>query len=253
MGALHEGHLSLVRLARSRSDKVVASLFVNPAQFGPGEDFSTYPRDEARDGALLEGAGCDLLYAPAPGEIYPPGFATTVSVAGVTADMEGAMRPGHFAGVATVVAKLLIQARPDAAVFGEKDYQQLQTIRRLTLDLDLPVEIIAAPIVRDADGLALSSRNAYLTPVQRAVAPALHQALLRAAAAIKAGGRTEDAQAAGMRALLTAGFDMVDYFELRAPDDLSRLGPGPVAGPARLLAAARLGRTRLLDNVAVGG
>ncbi len=251
MGALHEGHLSLVRLARTRSDKVVASLFVNPAQFGPGEDFTTYPRDEARDAELLQAAGCDVLYAPAQGEIYPPGFATSVTVSGVTADMEGAMRPGHFAGVAAVVAKLLIQATPDIAVFGEKDYQQLQTIRRLVLDLDLPVEIVGAPIVRDVDGLALSSRNAYLTPDERALAPALNQALRHAAAAIEAGGRADDAEAAGRAALLAVGFETVDYFELRTLDDLSRLGPGPVAGPGRLLAAVRLGRTRLLDNVAV--
>jgi pantoate--beta-alanine ligase len=252
MGALHEGHLSLIRLARSRSDKVVASLFVNPAQFGPGEDFTTYPRDEARDSGLLQAAGCDLLYAPDAAEIYPAGFATSVAVSGVTAEMEGAVRPGHFAGVATVVAKLLIQAGPDLAVFGEKDYQQLQTIRRLTVDLDIPVEIVGAPIVRDADGLALSSRNAYLTPVQRAAAPALHQALLRASASIGRGARADDTEAEGRAALLAAGFDAVDYFDLRAPRDLTRLEPGPVAGAARLLAAARLGRTRLLDNIAVG-
>jgi pantoate--beta-alanine ligase len=251
MGALHDGHLSLIHLARGRADKVIASLFVNPAQFGPGEDFTSYPRDEARDTALLAEAGCDLLYAPAPEEIYPPGFATSVTVSGVTADMEGAVRPGHFAGVATVVAKLLIQATPDIAVFGEKDYQQLQTIRRLTLDLDLPVEIVAAPIVRDTDGLALSSRNAYLTPPQRAAAPMLHHALRKAKAAIEAGGRADEAEGAGCAALLAAGFDAVDYFELRGVEDLARLAPGPTDGPARLLAAARLGRTRLLDNVAV--
>jgi pantoate--beta-alanine ligase len=193
MGALHEGHLSLVRLARTRSDKVVASLFVNPAQFGPGEDFSTYPRDEARDTILLQAAGCDVLYAPAPAEIYPPGFATSVTVAGVTADLEGAYRPGHFAGVATVVAKLLTQTAPDLAVFGEKDYQQLQTIRRLVLDLDLPVEIVDAPIVRDVDGLALSSRNAYLTPAGRSAVPARNQAVRHAGAGVEAGGRADDA------------------------------------------------------------
>jgi pantoate--beta-alanine ligase len=252
MGSLHDGHLSLVRLARTCADKVVASLFVNPAQFGPAEDFAAYPRDEGRDAALLQAAGCDLLYAPAPEEIYPPGFATEITVSGVTVDMEGAMRPGHFAGVATVVAKLLIQAGPDVAVFGEKDFQQLKTIRRLALDLDLPVEIVSAPIVRDADGLALSSRNAYLTAAQRAVAPTLHRALRRTAAEIEAGGRVGDAEAAGRATLLAAGFDAVDYLELRTADDLARLGPGPAPGPARLLAAARLGRTRLLDNVAVG-
>jgi pantoate--beta-alanine ligase len=253
MGALHEGHLSLIRLARARADKVVTSLFVNPTQFGPGEDFTTYPRDEARDAALLQRAGCDLLYAPAPDEIYPPGFATSVVVSGVTAEMEGAVRPGHFPGVATVVGKLLIQAAPDVAVFGEKDFQQLQTIRRMALDLDLPAEIVAGPIVRDADGLALSSRNAYLSPAQRAAAPTLHQALLRAAAGIETGNRVDEVEAAGCAALLAAGFDAVDYFELRGVEDLERLGPGPAPGTARLLAAARIGRTRLLDNVPVSG
>jgi pantoate--beta-alanine ligase len=253
MGALHEGHLSLVRLARSRADKVVASLFVNPTQFGPGEDFASYPRDEARDAALLRAAGCDLLYAPEAGDIYPPGFATCVTVAGVTGEMEGAARPGHFAGVATVVTKLLIQAAPDIVVFGEKDYQQLQTIRRLTLDLDLPVQIVAAPIVRDVDGLALSSRNAYLTAAQRAAAPTLQGALRAAKVAIEAGERADEAERGGRAAVLSAGFDAVDYFELRSADDLSRLGPGPDRRPARLLSAARLGRTRLLDNIAVNG
>jgi pantoate--beta-alanine ligase len=251
MGALHEGHLSLVRLARARADKVVASLFVNPAQFGPGEDFTSYPRDEARDAVLLQAAGCDALYAPDARDIYPPGFSTSVAVSGVTAEMEGAARPTHFAGVATVVTKLLIQATPDVAVFGEKDYQQLQTVRRLALDLDLPVEILAGPIVRDVDGLALSSRNAYLTADERAAAPALSRALRSAKAAIEAGGRCDAAERAGREALLAAGFDSVDYFDLRRADDLSRLGPGPVEIPARLLSAARLGRTRLLDNIAV--
>ena len=251
MGALHEGHLSLVRLARERTDKVVASLFVNPTQFAPSEDFTLYPRDEARDAALLESAGCNLLFAPGPDEIYPPGFSTTVTVAGVTADMEGAVRPSHFAGVATVVAKLLIQAAPHVAIFGEKDYQQLQTIRRLALDLDLPVEIVGGPIIRDSDGLALSSRNAYLTAAQRAVAPALNRALLRAAAAIARGQRADEAEAAGRAAVLAAGFETADYFELRSVDDLTRLGPGPLVGAARLVAAARLGKTRLLDNVSV--
>jgi pantoate--beta-alanine ligase len=251
MGALHEGHLSLVRLARAHADHVVASLFVNPAQFGPGEDFQAYPRDEARDAGLLAGAGCDLLYAPGVEAIYPPGFATEVTVAGLTGSMEGAQRPGHFAGVATVVAKLLIQAAPDAAVFGEKDYQQLRVIGRLTRDLDLPVEIIPGPTIRDPDGLALSSRNAYLTSAQRAIAPALQRALRAAAAALAAGAPAEAVEAESLATLLAAGFDAVDYFEVRAADDLTRLGPGPVVAGARLLAAARLGRTRLLDNVAV--
>ena len=253
MGALHEGHLSLVRLARERADRVVASVFVNPTQFGQGEDFTTYPRDEARDAALLAAAGCDLLYAPGVAEIYPDGFATTVSVSGLTDAMEGAFRPGHFAGVATVVAKLLIQAAPDAAVFGEKDYQQLQVVRRLVADLDLPVDIVPGPIVRDTDGLALSSRNAYLTPAQRTIAPALNRAMRRAVAALEAGAAADAAEAEARASILAAGFEAVDYFEARAPGSLARLGPGPIEGPARLLSVSRLGGVRLLDNMGVNG
>lgn len=251
MGALHEGHLSLVRLARHHADKVVVSLFVNPTQFAPNEDFDAYPRDEARDAALLAAEGCDLLYAPTVDAMYAPGHSTTVTVAGVSAPMDGAARPHHFAGVATVVTKLLVQCAPDVAIFGEKDFQQLQVIHRLAIDLDLPVEIVGAPIVRDADGLALSSRNAYLTPAQRAIAPALQRALLAAAAALGRGARADETEAAGVSALLAAGFEVVDYFEARAADSLERLGPGPVGAPARLLATARLGTTRLLDNVAI--
>jgi pantoate--beta-alanine ligase len=251
MGALHEGHLSLVRLARSHARRVVASLFVNPSQFGAGEDLAAYPRDEARDFALLADAGCDLVYAPAEAEIYPPGFSTTVTVAGVSAPLEGAIRPHHFAGVATVVAKLLIRCAPDVAVFGEKDYQQLQVIRRMARDLDLPVEIIGAPIVRDADGLALSSRNAYLTAEERAVAPALSRALAHAADSLAKGAAVAAVEAVAVATIETAGFDAVDYFEVRAPDDLRRVGPGPVGAPARILVAARLGKTRLIDNRSV--
>jgi pantoate--beta-alanine ligase len=250
MGALHEGHLSLVRLAKARAGRVVASLFVNPSQFGPGEDFAAYPRDEARDGALLASAGCHLLYAPALGDIYPAGFSTTVSVGGVSAPLEGVVRPGHFAGVATVVAKLLVLCGPDVAVFGEKDYQQLQVIRRLAVDLDLPVEIVGAPIVRDADGLALSSRNAYLSPAQRAIAPALSGALAEAAGAVAKGQPVSAIEAAGAARVEAAGFDRVDYFEVRSPGDLERVDRGPADGPVRILAAARLGKTRLLDNIA---
>jgi len=248
MGFLHEGHLSLVGLGRARADKVVASLFVNPTQFAPSEDFDAYPRDGARDAALLAGAGCDLLYAPAPGEIYPPGFATTVSVAGVSAPMDGLARPIHFAGVATVVAKLLIQCGPDLAIFGEKDYQQLLVIKRLARDLDLPVEIVGAPSVREPDGLALSSRNSYLTPAERGTAPSLNAALRSAGEALRAGASVAEVESEGLAALAAAGFGKVDYFEVRGADDLARLGPGPVQAPARIFAAARLGKARLIDN-----
>jgi pantoate--beta-alanine ligase len=167
MGALHEGHLSLVRLAREHAERVVVSVFVNPTQFSPNEDFDAYPRDEAHDAGLLAGVGCDLLFAPGVAEMYPPGFATTVTVAGVSEPLDGTARPGHFVGVATIVSKLLNQCGPDVAVFGEKDYQQLQVIRRLARDLDLPVEIVGGPTARAEDGLALSSRNAYLSAAER--------------------------------------------------------------------------------------
>jgi pantoate--beta-alanine ligase len=251
MGALHRGHLSLIELAVGRADFVVASIFVNPTQFAPNEDFHTYPRDEAGDVALLVAAGCNLVYAPPVEAIYPPGFSTTITVSGVSAPLEGAFRPHHFAGVATVVAKLLIQASPDLAVFGEKDYQQLRVIHRLARDLDLPVEIIGAPIVRDPDGLALSSRNAYLSAVERRIAPTLHRALAHAAAALASGVAVSEAEHKATTELVSAGFDAVDYLEARDPKDLERVGPGPLTGPARILAAARVGRTRLIDNLAV--
>lgn len=248
MGALHEGHLSLLSLAGERADKVVASLFVNPTQFAPNEDYDAYPRDEARDAEALAGAGCHLLYAPAVGEMYPEGFATTVTVAGVTDCLDGLARPGHFAGVATVVTKLLNQARPDLAVFGEKDFQQLQVIRRLVRDLDLPVEIVGGPIVRAEDGLALSSRNAYLSPAERRVAGALNQVLRRAAEALRRGEPVAATEADAVAGLMAAGFDRIDYVEVRRPSDLARLGPGPLAESGRILAAAHIGRTRLIDN-----
>ena len=251
MGALHEGHLSLVRLARTRAQRVVASVFVNPTQFAPNEDFDAYPRSEARDAELLESAGCDLLFAPTVSEMYPEGFATTVTVSGVSEPLDGLARPGHFAGVATVVAKLLNQAQADVAVFGEKDYQQLQVIRRMVRDLDLAVEIVGGPTARAEDGLALSSRNAYLTAEERTVAARLNQVLREAIAALNAGGRVDAAEQQAVDALRSAGFDPIDYVEVRGADDLSRLGPGPLDRPARILAAARLGRTRLIDNMAV--
>ncbi|WP_421931693.1 pantoate--beta-alanine ligase [Phenylobacterium sp.] len=251
MGALHEGHLSLVTLAKSRARRVVASVFVNPTQFAPHEDFDAYPRDEARDAALLQGAGCDLLFAPGVAEMYAPGFSTTVTVAGVSEPLDGAARPGHFAGVATVVTKLLLQCGPDLAVFGEKDYQQLQVIKRLVADLDIPVEVIGAPTARAPDGLALSSRNAYLTAAEREIAPSLAAALLDAIERLRKGTPVERVEATGRAALERAGFGRIDYFEVRDAASLAHLGPGPLEGPARILAAAVLGKTRLIDNMAV--
>ncbi|CAN5284247.1 pantoate--beta-alanine ligase [soil metagenome] len=251
MGALHEGHLSLIRLARTHADHVVASIFVNPTQFAPGEDFEAYPRTETRDSELLASQGCDLLFAPNAAEMYAPGFSTTVTVAGVSEPLDGQARPHHFAGVATVVAKLLIQCAPDIAVFGEKDYQQLQVIRRLARDLDLPVAIVGGATARAEDGLALSSRNAYLTEAERAVAPRLHGALTVAAKGLHGGARVADVEAAALSSLREAGFGPIDYVEVRGAEDLTRFGPGPVSGASRLLAAAWLGKTRLIDNIAV--
>ena len=249
MGALHEGHLSLVRLAREKADRVVASVFVNPTQFGPNEDFDAYPRDEARDAALLAEAGCHLLYAPAVAEMYREGASTTVTVAGVSEPLEGAARPGHFAGVATVVTKLLNQCGPDVAVFGEKDFQQLAVIRRLVADLDIPVDIVGAPTQRADDGLALSSRNVYLTPEERRQAPELHRVLQALLKSLREGESVAAVESVALDALARAGFQQIDYVEVRDPATLERLGPGPAHGPVRVLAAARLGRTRLIDNV----
>lgn len=249
MGALHDGHLSLIRLAGGRADRVVASVFVNPTQFGPNEDFDAYPRDEARDAALLAEAGCHLLFAPGVEEMYPPGASTTVTVAGVSEPLDGQARPGHFAGVATVVTKLLNQCAPDVAVFGEKDFQQLQVIRRLVRDLDLPVEIVGGPTARAEDGLALSSRNAYLSAEERQVAGRLNQVLAQALARLRAGEAVAAMEQWAVAELLAAGFRQVDYVEARVPATLARLGPGPASGPIRVLAAARLGRTRLIDNM----
>jgi pantoate--beta-alanine ligase len=248
MGGLHEGHLALVRRAGELADRVVTSLFVNPTQFAPGEDFEAYPRDEARDAALLAAQGCDLLYAPGAGEMYPAGFSTTVTVAEVSSPLDGLSRPRHFAGVATVVSKLLNQCDPDVAVFGEKDYQQLLVIRRLVRDLDMPVEITGLPTVRDADGLALSSRNAYLSPDERAVAGQLNLVIKAAAQSVRGGEAVAAVEARALAALAKAGIRQIDYLEVRGADDLARLGPGPTAAPARVFVAARLGKTRLIDN-----
>lgn len=249
MGALHEGHLSLVRLARTKTDRVVASVFVNPTQFAPHEDFEAYPRDEAGDMAQLASAGCDLLFAPSVEEMCPAGAATTVTVSGVTECMDGIARPTHFAGVATVVTKLLNQCAPDVAVFGQKDFQQLQVIRRLAADLDLPVEIVGAPTARADDGLALSSRNAYLSADERKIAVRLNEVLRDALDHLRRGEPVEAVETHAKADLQAAGFTKIDYVEARAPDTLARLGPGPASGPLRLLAAAHIGRTRLIDNM----
>jgi pantoate--beta-alanine ligase len=247
MGALHEGHLSLIRLARAQAERVVCSIFVNPKQFGPAEDLDAYPRQEDADARLLAAERCDLLYAPGPEAMYPPGFATTVSVAGPSAGLDGEARPGHFDGVATVVAKLLIQCAADVAVFGEKDYQQLLVIRRLAADLDLATEILSAPTARAEDGLALSSRNAYLLEDERRTAGRLNKVLREIAGAVARGAPVAQAEAAGRSALLQAGFERVDYFEVRAASDLARF-EGKADRPARVFAAAFLGKTRLIDN-----
>ena len=251
MGALHAGHLSLVQVAQTQATHVVVSIFVNPTQFGPNEDFDAYPRTEEADAALLREGGVAILWAPTVAQMYPAGFATSVRVAGVSDGLDGAARPGHFAGVATVVSKLLNQCGPDVAVFGEKDYQQLQVIRRMVRDLDLPVEIIGAPTARADDGLALSSRNAYLSAAEREAAPALARALEAAIGRLHAGAPVAEVEVEAVAALSAAGFGRIDYVEVRSADDLARLGPGPLAGPARILAAAVLGRTRLIDNMPV--
>ena len=249
MGALHRGHLALVEAARRDCRRVVASLFVNPKQFGPREDFAAYPRDEAADLAKFREGGVDLVFAPTVEEMYPSGFVTTVRLGGIGEVLEGAHRAGHFDGVATVVSKLLLQCLPDAAYFGEKDYQQLLVVRRMARDLDIPVRIAGVPTVREPDGLALSSRNIYLSPEERQIAPLLHRVLNDMAAAIAA---TPDTIAAnlqkGIAVLRQAGF-VPDYLEMRDAADLSPMTA--LDRPARLLAAARLGRTRLIDNIPV--
>jgi len=249
MGALHVGHVALVAEARKRADKVAASIFVNPAQFGQGEDFGRYPRREAEDAEMLEKADCDLLWAPSAGDIYPDGFSTKVSVSGVSERWEGEARPGHFDGVATVVAKLLMGVRPDVAVFGEKDFQQLAVIRRMVADLGLPVEIVGVPTVRESDGLALSSRNAYLLPEDRQQALALPRALEAARAAIRSGTPVFEVLHEARASLRDGGFSRVDYFALVDAKTLEPLDEP--AGAMRLIAAAVIGTTRLIDNLAV--
>jgi pantoate--beta-alanine ligase len=246
MGALHEGHIDLVTLARARCTRVVVSIFVNPAQFGPREDFSRYPRDEAGDLAKLRQAGCDAVWSPDATLMYPPGFATRITPAGVAAGLESDFRPHFFGGVATVCCKLFTQVLPDIAVFGEKDYQQLLVVRQMVRDLDLQLQIVAAPTRREADGLAMSSRNAYLSPQERAVAPTLHQVLQTVA---RSGGRDAKVIAEGKKTLEAAGF-RVDSLEVRDAETLTPVESG-AARPLRALAAAWLGKTRLIDNIAV--
>ena len=250
MGGIHDGHLALVRAAKEGCDRVAATLFVNPKQFGPSEDFATYPRDEARDARLLAEVGAELLFAPGMEEMYPEGFATRVSVSGVTEGLCGAHRPGFFDGVATAVCKLFIQALPDAAYFGEKDYQQLQTVRRMVADLAIPVDIVPVATVREADGLALSSRNDYLTDSERQNAPTLYRVLSAIATSLEGGeGSIADLTVWGLGELEGAGFGPIDYLEVRDADTLQPVEI--LKTPARVLAAAWLGKARLIDNVAV--
>ena len=250
MGALHAGHFSLVQASVEGLDRTCVTLFVNPKQFGPEEDFDVYPRNEGEDAAALTVRGADLLFAPALEEMYQPGSVTSVAVPGIGDILEGACRPGFFTGVATVVTKLLIQALPDAAFFGEKDYQQLCVIRRLAADLDLPVDIRGCPIVREEDGLALSSRNAYLSTDERRIAPALNEVLRHTDQRLAEGEKLDAALKLGEQFLLDRGFSSVDYIAVRDPETLQP--PETAASPRRLLGAAWLGRTRLIDNIATG-
>jgi pantoate--beta-alanine ligase len=249
MGALHEGHLSLVRAAQAMRARVVVSIFVNPAQFAPSEDFAAYPRDLAADAQKLAGVEADLIFAPEAAELYPEGFATGLSVGGPAGGLESDSRPHFFSGVAIVVAKLLIAVRPDIAIFGEKDYQQLLVVRRLARDLGLAVEIVGAPIQREVDGLAMSSRNAYLDPAERRVAGTMNRILQEAVARLGEGRTIAEVETAAAAALRASGFDAVDYVAVRDADDLRPIAD--ISRPARILAAARIGRTRLIDNMAV--
>jgi pantoate--beta-alanine ligase len=249
MGGLHDGHLSLVRRSKELSGRTVVTLFVNPAQFGKGEDLEAYPRDEARDAELLAQEGAHLLFAPDVAEVYPDGHSTSVKVSGIGEILEEEYRPGFFGGVASVVTKLLLQTLPDVAIFGEKDYQQLQVIKRLTRDLDIPVEIEGAETIRESDGLALSSRNAYLNDAERIVAPVLYQTIIAVAEKVSSGENIRDTEAWAIEELKNSSFVKVDYITVR--DAQSLLPPSDLQRPMRVLAAARLGRARLIDNIAI--
>ena len=248
MGALHEGHISLVKGALERGDIPVTSIFVNPTQFGPNEDFAAYPRDEQGDFDKLREAGCRIVFAPSKDEMYPGQQLTTVTVTGITDGLCGPLRPGHFEGVATVVSKLLLMAMPDRAFFGEKDYQQLQVIKRMVRDLYMPFEIVGMPTVREADGLAMSSRNRYMNPTERTVAVGLYRELNAVAKAARGGASCTAAAAEASKALLAGGFDKIEYLTVVDAESLAPLEK--VSGPARVIAAVRLGRTRLIDNIA---
>lgn len=249
MGALHDGHLSLVAAAKASCPRVVVTIFVNPKQFNNPDDLKTYPRTEAQDAETLAPFAVDALYVPEPEQIYPAGFATKVSVAGLTDVLCGAHRPGHFDGVATVVSKLFLQSRADRAFFGEKDFQQLQVVRRMAADLDIPIEVTGCPTIREADGLAMSSRNMRLTEAGRRVAPALYAEMQRAAEALRSGAAAGPLLAEASERLIAAGFQRVDYLELRAVADLSLLDAA--AAPARLFGAAFIDGVRLIDNIPV--
>jgi pantoate--beta-alanine ligase len=250
MGALHHGHLALVKLARRKADRTVVSIFVNPAQFAPNEDFSRYPRDEAGDLKMLREAGADLVWSPSVADMYPTEHATRVEPKGAALGLEGDFRPHHFGGVATVCLKLFSAVTPDTAVFGEKDYQQLCVIRQMVRDFDLPLRIAALPTQRERDGLALSSRNAYLTAEERALAPALHRAIRGVALVAGKGGPVNNAIDAAKHDLLSQGFAKIDYLEVRDAETLASFD-GKSGRPGRVLAAAWLGTTRLIDNVGV--
>ena len=249
MGALHKGHLEIVRMARTLTDRTIVSIFVNPTQFNNPSDLANYPRTLEADTRLLEEAGVDLLFAPEQKEMYPEDFATRIAVAKVSEGLCGAFRPGHFEGVATVVAKLFNQSQADFAVLGEKDYQQLHVVRRMTRDLDIPIGIVAHPTVRESDGLAMSSRNARLTLEERKLAPELARQLNIAGTAFRQGRPARDICQAAEAAILGAGFSSVEYFELRAERDLMPLQA--LSEPARLLTSANLGRVRLIDNIPI--
>jgi len=249
MGALHAGHLSLVRAARAACDRVIVTIFVNPTQFSSAQDLASYPRTEAADAALLAPLGVDVIFAPPPDQVYPTGFASQISVSGVADPLEGALRPGHFAGVATVVAKLFGMTQADRAYFGEKDWQQLQVVRRMVADLNVKVEVIACATLREADGLAMSSRNARLPAPARAAAPALFGAMKSVAAAVSSGGQADTAIKTAIAALMQAGFDQVEYLALH---DGETMQPSTdPKRPLRLLVAAWIGGVRLIDNMAV--